>query len=80
MNREDFTLKNIYEHCVSDSQNEVLLFTGPEHEVLVLPYNFGHPAIFMRNVKLNEQFMEVVGGWIFITRKKTILVASECIF
>lgn len=62
MERKHFELKNVNEHYEQKSYDKPLLFTGKKFEVLILPYNHGHPTTFMRNIETNEKFMEVVGG------------------
>ena len=54
--------KKILEHLSTNSTaDRPLCFTGKNHEIIVLPYNHGHPVMFMRNLPAGK-FFEVVGS------------------
>ena len=55
-------MKSIIDHYDVSSRYKPLLFTGNEYEIISLPYNYDHPSVFMRKIKTNEQFIEMVGG------------------
>lgn len=58
MNKEEFILKPIAHHFDTKKNQCALLFTGKNYEILTLPYNHGHPRVFIRKLKSNEMFLE----------------------